>query len=896
MFLLLILPIALLLLKQRQEIRKRAAANDITVTLGSNSVAPGASTISSVNITPGSTAIYSAEISLVYDSSKITVNGFGCNLQKFTSEIAKDTTAGNMFVKCRKTGGGGITGEPFAAVNFTVVAGSSTGQATISLGQATKILNVDGDIITSQKNPAVLNIGTVSGQNPVFFSFGSSAVSPGGSTSGAVKITLTSTPIFSSRIIFTYDSSRVNISNVACKDLPNKPVDPTISNGTVEVACQITNEGVGLSGGTFELATFNISVLSGAATGQSNFSFTSNSRVSDHIGSTVGIQTSNNSIQVTAGGATPTPAPGGITVNPGCVAPGGSVTISGSGFGTTQGRVVFNTTGLGFCNNDDDLRWGSCGHAGTINSWSNTQIVVNVPTNVSGNGVNVVIQKSGSTTPPVYLSPVPTINVSTSCPTPTPRITPTPTATPTRAPTPTPTITVDPNRPGVFSLEPDSTTVGANPVLVEIKLNSGTKKVNSAQVVINVDPKLSVVDSSGNAVTEILPGSTVLTGVQINRFTSGKITYLAGKASGSTAAASVNGTLAKFYVKTAQTSGTAQLSFVTTGGGLPDRAYILDDNSVNVLGRADTLTLSLGTSTQGVTISNLRHAINPTPMPSPAVQVPYVAVSFDTNVQTVASWVLTLPNGDRLCPPEAPSSLGCDTTVDSFRHTTPATSHSFVAGNLIPGNYKYTVYAAVSGNANSVVSRNSADPAFTVVAGDTFTFKLKFKNIDNKPTTPNITGLDYGHESARVIVKSLDNKLVLTKEGVVLTAGDGGVYTSAPIDISTLSAGKYNLHVKPVGYFQKRFAAINISAAGVVDLTQSGYRFEPGDLNNDSKVNLVDFNDITNFIEGISFDLQNVAFTAQQYKKYDLDRDGKLHTGSDMELVRETLLTRYDDE
>lgn len=253
-------------------------------------------------------------------------------------------------------------------------------------------------------------------------------------------------------------------------------------------------------------------------------------------------------------------------------------------------------------------------------------------------GINVAITPALTDTP----TPTPTATLAVT-PTPTLAVTPTPTATPTVTATATPTI--NPNAQATFTLVPASTTVGANPVLIEIKLNSGAKKVPLAQAVVLVDQKLSVVDASGNAVTQIIPGDTYLSNARTNAVSSGVITYGAGKSSESVPNATINGTLAKFYVKTSQTSGTAMLSFRT--GNTPNDAFVWDEEAVNILGTASPLTVNLGTST------------TPSPTPTAAAGVP-----GDTNGNVcVGLYDLSYVAGhyqtsSQCTPSRAPSPIG----------------------------------------------------------------------------------------------------------------------------------------------------------------------------------------------------------------------------------------------
>lgn len=624
LLLLVVLPLALLMVKQSQEIRKKAAANDMSVFLARDTIAPGGTTTGGVTVEVGQSPVDTAAIRLTYDSSKITVTEFNCGSGLNESPSNRDNTLGNLLIVCSKPQGFTTT---FGAATFTVTAGSATGDVNISLGTNTQIRS-SGSVLTGNLNAKTLHISSAGAQVPVFFSFGSSAVSPGGSNSGTVKVTAGTSLVKTVRAIIAYDPTKISVSNLACKkqNPSNFPSELGLQyrTGEAEITC---SSATGVTGNVLDVANFDIQVLSTASTGTVTVSFSQATKLWTTDGAELTATLTPGNFQVGQMTPTPTatPPPGGVTVNPTCIAPGGSVTITGSGFGTTQGNVHMTTSDvLGYCSKY------SCGVNIGSTSWSDTQIVSTIPNGTSTGIKAIAIFKSGAGDTD-YIKPAPQITVSNNC----------------IVVTPTPTI--------------------------------------AAQV-------------------------------------------------------------------------------------------------------------------------------TPTP---------------------------TLPPG-----------------------TSPTPT-----------------------------------PTGTAVAGSTLVFKLKFYAINAKPTTPaGVAGLDYEHESAAVLVKSLDNSVALvTNNNVLLTAGDNGVYTSAAIDTSTLPPGKYNLHVKPVGYFQKRFAAVTFTKTTVVDLSPSpsGYRFEPGDLNNDRVVNLTDFNDIVNFKE--TTDQATTRLTVAQYKKYDVDRNGILNAG-DIDAVRETLLHRYDDE
>lgn len=161
-----------------------------------------------------------------------------------------------------------------------------------------------------------------------------------------------------------------------------------------------------------------------------------------------------------------------------------------------------------------------------------------------------------------------------------------------------------------------------------------------------------------------------------------------------------------------------------------------------------------------IVISGLTHNFNVAPNPTPNV-----TVTFNTNVAAGSSFVLTLPNGDKICPTGA-TLAGCTSFTDLFKNTTLRTAHSFVAGSLIPGNYSFTVYAAYPGNNASVVSQNgtfsvtgatpTATPGIvlpdkalwysllTIPAGAYNASYDLWSTITNQPGTDNkVNGFDY---------------------------------------------------------------------------------------------------------------------------------------------------------
>lgn len=184
----------------------------------------------------------------------------------------------------------------------------------------------------------------------------------------------------------------------------------------------------------------------------------------------------------------------------------------------------------------------------------------------------------------------------------------------TSVPTPTPTATVVPAGPATFTLVPASNTVGSNPVLIEIRLNSGGIAISSAQAVILVDSKLNIVDSSGTNSSAITSVSTFLTNTLGNTVSSNTIKFTAAKAGPQTSSQAVNETIARFYVKTFLTSGAATLSF-KTGQTLND-SLVLTDDAENILGTANPLTLTLGI----VATPTPTTYVQPTPTPTTYIQ------------------------------------------------------------------------------------------------------------------------------------------------------------------------------------------------------------------------------------------------------------------------------------
>lgn len=295
---------------------------------------------------------------------------------------------------------------------------------------------------------------------------------------------------------------------------------------------------------------------------------------------------------------TATPLAGTPSFSPSCGNRGTTITITGPNLGTEGKVCLVKEATIGY----------PCGY-NMATSRTNTQIVATIPTNLRDDEIttpfSIRIETKASAGSSDYITPALMLTVSTNCavvtpppttaPTATPGVTAPPTATPRITPTPTPTATPPPVGSASLTLVPASTTIGSSPVLIQVKLNSGEIAVASAQSVIIVDSKLSVVDVSGNAVTSIVAGDTSLSYILKNTVVSNVISFSASKASPQTAAAAVNGTFAKFYVKALQTSGTATLTFKT--GNTGDDSMILTNDAENILGSTTPLSLSLGTPT-----------------------------------------------------------------------------------------------------------------------------------------------------------------------------------------------------------------------------------------------------------------------------------------------------------
>lgn len=613
--LLVVLPLTLLLVKQRQELRKKAAANDMSVFLADDTIAPGGTTTGGVTVEVGQTPIDTAAIRLTYDSNKISVSEFNCGSGLNESPSNRDNTAGNLLIVCSKPQGFTST---FGAATFTVTAGSVTGDVNISLGTNTQIRS-SGSVLTGNLYAKILHISSAGAEVPVFFSFGSSAVSPGGSNSGTVKVNAGTSLVKTARVIVVYDKDKVSVSNLACQkqnpsNFPNEVgLEYRAGVGEAEITC---SSATGVTGNTFDIASFRIQVLSTAPIGSTTVSFGQTSKLWTTNGVEMTASFTPGAFQIVQAGATPTPTATAVAGNyftPTCAVRSlTQITASGSGFGSSGNVILVTPVG------------GTANIAiGDIVSWSDTAVLF---------------------------------------------------------------------------------------------------KVSS---------------------------------------------------------------------------------------GFPFGQYDVKINSISLSGR--------------LTVADSCVVATPTP---------------------TATAVVT------------PSP----TTVAG---TTPT-------------------------------------PTATTVAGNTFIFKLKFYAINAKPTTPpNIAGLDYGYETARVTIKS--GTTVIYTYPATLNAGDGGVYTSVPVVLADMRttpfgsfpAGTYNLYVKPVGYYQKRFAGKAIPSGEVIDLTSSNYRFEPGDLNNDGVINLIDLDEIVNFIK--TTDQSTVALAADKYKKYDYDRNGIVNAG-DTAGVIETMNHRYDDE
>ena len=140
----------------------------------------------------------------------------------------------------------------------------------------------------------------------------------------------------------------------------------------------------------------------GASQGSSSvsFNFTNASIISwsdTLITATVPASATTGSIRVTVGGVTSGTGPAFTVsnlfvnaVSPEAGSVGTQVTVTGSGFGSSQGTISFNNVA-----------------ATTISSWSNTQIVATVPTGATTGGVKVTVSGTSSNTSTIFtVSPV----------------------------------------------------------------------------------------------------------------------------------------------------------------------------------------------------------------------------------------------------------------------------------------------------------------------------------------------------------------------------------------------------------------------------------------------------------------------------------------------------------
>lgn len=456
---LLVLPLVLLLVKQRQEIRKRAAENDAVVLLGTSrfvTLAPGASVNGSVNITAGATSISAVKVNLVYDPNKVTVSNLSCGT-KLATPVAPDNTPGNLILNCADLTENPVSNQIFTAVTFTVTASSSLGSTTISLGDLT-VAKHGNTSVALNKLGGTLQISSAAAGSILNFFFGSSAVSPGGSNSGTVKITAGTTAVKSAQIVLSYDASKMTLSNLRCGSEFPAVGSPTYGTGTANITCGTPAGNDGIAGRVFDAALFDIQVLSTAPLGAATISFASNSGLVDRDNLVILTTLNPGTFQITAG-ATPTPTavvtptptvvvtptptatppPGTVTLNKSCVVPGESLTISGSGFGSSARFVYLTTSGSeGYCN-----VFGGCGVSVGSTSWSDSQIITVIPANTSlGSKVIAIFKVNNDTailTP--YFTVASSCVVATPTPTATPVVTPTPTTVAGGTPTPTPTAT-----------------------------------------------------------------------------------------------------------------------------------------------------------------------------------------------------------------------------------------------------------------------------------------------------------------------------------------------------------------------------------------------------------------------------------------------------------------------
>jgi len=103
---------------------------------------------------------------------------------------------------------------------------------------------------------------------------------------------------------------------------------------------------------------------------------------------------------------------------------------------------------------------------------------------------------------------------------------------------------------------------------------------------------------------------------------------------------------------------------------------------------------------------------NPTPTIMATDPTKYtITTSFNTgSVLTVASIAYTRAEGGSWAPPTDP------TVASTLRHQTPAATHSFTIGSLIPGTYTFTVYAKQPGTSDLL---SNAGGSFSVTAATT---------------------------------------------------------------------------------------------------------------------------------------------------------------------------------
>jgi len=331
-----------------------AASNGITFTLD------GQPSIGSLSQTSGSVGtpitIYGSNFLDAQGTSTVKFNGTSATPTSWSADaigvnVPSGTTTGNIVVT--------VLGQASAGASFSVTATPTITSLSPTSGPAGTLLTINGSSFGSSQGASLVTLNGVSVVPAAWASGKITAPVPEGTTTGAVVVTVNNGPSNGSTFTVTTGPGITSVS-------------PT--SGGIGATVTVAGAGFGASQGTSTLK-FN-----GTLTTPASWSDTSIT-VPVPSGATTG------NIVATVAGAASNGAAFTVssTLSVSAVIPnsgntGTTVTITGTGFGTTQGSSKVTFSGV----------------AAAISTWSNTSITTSVPAAATSGPVLVVVGAASS--------------------------------------------------------------------------------------------------------------------------------------------------------------------------------------------------------------------------------------------------------------------------------------------------------------------------------------------------------------------------------------------------------------------------------------------------------------------------------------------------------------------